>query len=126
MKLLILCLVLFAGIIALGVYFRANLTEFCESVKPELDNAETALLSGDTGAAVGFLAGAEKLCGKNKNLLFVYLNHMHYEGLVEKLSRARTFARAGDIPSALSEISSARSKLDDLYGFDKIAVGNIF
>lgn len=126
MKLLVICLFLFSAIITLGVCCRANLMDFCESAKSALYNAELALWDGDIESAAGFLDDSETLCDDNKSLLFVYLNHIHYEELVEKLARAQTCARAGDIPSALSEISSLQSRLDDLYEFDKITIGNIF
>ena len=98
------------GIIALGVYFRANLTEFRESAKPVLDN-ETALLRRHRAAA-GF-AGAEKLYGKIKPAVCLSEPQRITRGSLKTVRRG--LARAGDIPSALSEISSARSKLDDLW-----------
>jgi hypothetical protein len=125
MKLLIVCLLLLALIVTFGVFCRVRLLGFCEDAKTELDNAKAALQSWDYSGADRFLDRAGALCDKNKNLLFVYLNHVHYEDLIKTISAARAYLGARDGASALGEIARACSQINDLQEFDKIAVGNI-
>lgn len=125
MKLLIVCLLLVVIIVTFGVFCRVRLLRFCGEAKTELDNARASLQGGDYSGADRFLDRAGALCDKNKNLLFIYLNHVHYENLTKTISGARAYLGARDDASALGEIAHACSQINDLREFDKIAVGNI-
>ena len=119
MKRLIICVILFIGVLAAGITGRYAVGTTCRELLYELDCGKEEMLCGNPSAAQQSLSRAQALFGKKENLLKIYMSRRSLDSIGLTLSELIPLA-AEDSPEFYSRLSAARQAVVRLNDSDAL------
>ena len=112
-------------LVLLFVLPSAILRQFSEQADALIEQAEDALLSGDSGAAEPYCRALFKLMRERMPVLERFLNHANVDALDARIAVADFALRAGDAGAAAEALAEARSVLVRIEGIELFSWNNL-
>ena len=126
MKRIVICSILFAGIIAVSIFSYSTVKRVDSEITNKINAITTAINQDDVNLLILQVTELNLYWQKEEKILVHFIRHSHIDSITVSMARLPALAQYGDISEVNAELASIRIQIEHIHTSEKLNLYNLF